>query len=139
MDKEASITANAYDKLILLCEAALPLEACGLLVCADNTGIADTIIPIHNVHEQPRQTFTFDPQQWIEAYFYIRKNRQKLVGIYHSHPAEPAEPSSSDYEGYLPAEDVAYWIVAFPRQAKPVVKRYRSDGGMFIPIPLVLA
>ncbi|MDQ8736235.1 M67 family metallopeptidase [Paenibacillus sp. LHD-38] len=139
------ITKSAYDLLISICKHARPMEACGILVSSresmqsENPTIIDTIIPITNKHIDPTHSFTFDPAEWTAAYFEMQKNRQTLVGLFHSHPRTEAIPSSSDSEGFLPASELSYWIVSLRNIETPHVQPYRRTEGAFIPMQLVLA
>ena len=45
--------------------------------------------------DSSRVTFSIDPQQLIEIYQTVEKQNMHVVGIFHSHPAEPM-PSSID-------------------------------------------
>lgn len=140
------ITQLAYEKLVSICLDAKPLEACGILAssniareAAGGKIIVDTVIPITNTHIDPTHSFTFDPSEWTAAYYSMQKNRQSLVGLFHSHPRTDATPSSSDSEGFLPASELSYWIVSLRSSEKPEIKPYRRIDGQFIPLELVLA
>ncbi|CAM4235209.1 proteasome lid subunit RPN8/RPN11 [Paenibacillus endophyticus] len=139
------ITQLAYEKLVSICLDAKPLEACGILASsiaggeAGGKAIVDTVIPITNTHIDPTHSFTFDPSEWTAAYYSMQKNRQSLVGLFHSHPRTDAIPSSSDSEGFLPASELSYWIVSLRCSEKPEIKPYRRIDGQFIPLELVLA
>lgn len=138
------ITKDAYDLLIGICKNALPMEACGILASSEDAlrdedpYIIDTVIPITNKHIDPTHSFTFDPAEWTSAYYAMQKNRQKLVGLFHSHPRTEAIPSSSDSEGFLPASELSYWIVSLRSSETPHVQPYRRSEGAFIPMELVL-
>lgn len=55
---------------------------------------------------------------------------ERMIGIYHSHTATDAEPSSVDV-GLAISPDVSYVLVSLKDQASPVLKSYRIDGGTF--------
>jgi proteasome lid subunit RPN8/RPN11 len=40
--------------------------------------------------------FYIDPQDLLHAQRYAREQQMNIIGIYHSHPDHPAEPSESD-------------------------------------------
>ncbi|WP_138753287.1 M67 family metallopeptidase [Paenibacillus sinopodophylli] len=138
------ITHFAYKKLISICMEAKPIEACGILASSfteDSTGdqrLIDTIIPITNTHIDPTHAFSFDPSEWAAAYYTMQKNRQSLVGLFHSHPRTEAIPSSSDSEGFLPASELSYWIVSLRNITEPEVRPYYRTAGHFVPLELVL-
>lgn len=145
------MTKAVYDQLIQICREAAPSEACGIAASSfaypdrsETNGIIhfpiiDTIIPITNTHINPSHAFSFDPIEWTAAYFEMQKNRQSLVGLFHSHPTTPAIPSSSDTEGFLPASELSYWIVSLEDAEAPQVMPYRRVQGAFVPMQLVLA
>jgi proteasome lid subunit RPN8/RPN11 len=87
-----------------------PEEACGLLSGLVNPGFYQVIavIPLTNeLHSRVR--YRLDPRQQIAAFNQIDAQGLELVGIYHSHPAGPPEPSPSDIaEAFYP--DVVYLI-----------------------------
>lgn len=145
------ITKSAYEKLIQICAKAKPREACGI-VASSHTALAptaqlsgatdyhviDTVIPITNTHIDPTHSFSFDPAEWTTAYYEMQKNRQTLVGLFHSHPRTEAVPSSSDSEGFLPASELTYWIISLQNSEAPHVQPYRRSQGTFVPLQLVL-
>ncbi|BBH19325.1 hypothetical protein Back11_06700 [Paenibacillus baekrokdamisoli] len=124
----------------------MPNEACGVLTCSHSSeminqrqnGIlsVDQIYPISNTAEHANQNFRFDPNDWITILYRIQKNRQSLVGIYHSHPSTNPLPSLADLEGmqYVPA--VSYWIVSFPHLEQPDVQPYWYNRKTFTPLML---
>lgn len=145
------ITHSAYEQLITICMKAKPLEACGIVVSshlnlaspkllfeAADYPVVDTIIPITNTHINPTYSFSFHPAEWTAAYYDMQKNRQTLVGLFHSHPRTPAIPSSSDSEGFLPASELLYWIISLQNSEAPHVQPYRRSQGTFIPLQLML-
>lgn len=145
------ITNSAYEQLIRICMKARPLEACGIVVSSHSNSsspkllseatdylVVDTIIPITNTHINPTYSFSFDPAEWTAAYYDMQKNRQTLVGLFHSHPRTAAVPSSSDSEGFLPASELSYWIVSLQNSEAPHVQPYSRSQGSFIPLQLVL-
>ncbi|WP_336787089.1 M67 family metallopeptidase [Paenibacillus sp. MMO-177] len=139
-----AITHFAYNQLIEFCRQELPREACGVLVGAAATSSSPaTVTHIHsitNVHEDPVRSFRFHPGEWVSLYYGIQKNRQSLVGFFHSHPTSSAVPSKRDWLG-LPVSDdlISYWIVSMPGGPAPVVQPFRMDGQTFRPLPLMFA
>jgi proteasome lid subunit RPN8/RPN11 len=140
----ASITKEAYEQLIALCLKARPIEACGILASStppDEDSAAaqttvDLIIPITNIHINPTYEFSFSPVEWTSAIYELQKNRQSLVGLFHSHPKADASPSSHDTAGFLPASGLTYWIVSLQNPSSPQVQPYRSLQGAFQSIAL---
>lgn len=148
----AIITKQAYNMLIQLSLAEMPYEACGILISSHshpsdpNGGIGtsgsliiDIVIPVRNTHINPTQSFSFDPAEWTRIYFEIQKNRQSLVGLFHSHPKTDAIPSTSDLAGFLPASNLSYWIISLKNPSNPDVQPYFREGNIFVPLQLVFA
>jgi desampylase len=75
---------------------AQPNECCGLLVGNEREIIA--AIATANVAATPRTRFEVDPAAHIALRRALRrsKTRVSIVGVYHSHPASPAQLSERD-------------------------------------------
>ncbi|MFC5653428.1 M67 family metallopeptidase [Paenibacillus solisilvae] len=137
---KAEITTEAWLALIESCTSELPNEACGILACSqqpiapDGLLRIDRIFPIRNASSSSKQTFTFDPKEWVQALLSIQKNRQSLVGFYHSHPTTAPVPSLADLEGMKYAPAASYWIVSLADSQHPVVQPYWFNGTAFIPL-----
>ncbi|MBQ4898651.1 Mov34/MPN/PAD-1 family protein [Paenibacillus sp. Marseille-P2973] len=73
-----------------------PDEACGALFgrLSPEVITVDSYMPLTNMAENPRHTFTFDPAEWVRCCY-----TSGLIGIFHSHPTSPPLPSISDMEG----------------------------------------
>jgi len=138
----ARMTSAAYARMTAYCEAAAPDEACGLLTSpygsrSIGTSVIDDIMPIRNRAAEPRQHFSFHPEDWIRAYYDAQKNRQSIVGFFHSHPASAPIPSPSDEAGWLDysgAGAYTYWIVSLWNDERPACCAYRRrmlrDGSL---------
>ena len=90
--------------------ALAPEEACGLLAgeVEGDTCQALRVIPMHNMLHSPVQ-YRMEPSEQLAAFNEIEAGGMELVGIYHSHPAGPEEPSPVDIaEAYYP--EVVYLI-----------------------------
>lgn len=141
------ITRHAYNQLLSICLGRLPEEACGIVARrtsapSDDPSAAspiDTIIPIRNIHSNPRTAFQFDPAEWTSAYYEMQTNRQSLVGLFHSHPSTEAIPSSLDQAGFWPASSISYWIISLADRSTPHIQPYRRTHEGFEPLELVLA
>jgi proteasome lid subunit RPN8/RPN11 len=95
-------------------EAAYPNECCGVLLgeAEGNRRTATEVIPIDNSRESEEQyhRFVITPENFMQAELEARRRGKDVVGIYHSHPDHPAEPSDYDRENALPY--YSYIIVA---------------------------
>ncbi|ACT00801.1 M67 family metallopeptidase [Paenibacillus sp. JDR-2] len=138
-----SITHQAYGQLLSICREEMPREACGILAGTTGTPDCPAVVTqayaITNVHEDPVHSFRFHPDEWVSAYYDIQKNRQSLVGFFHSHPTSSAVPSKRDWLG-LPVSDdlISYWIVSMPGSPAEIVQPFRLDEQSFRPLALML-
>ena len=103
-DKVASLASLARD--------SLPCESCALLLGEINTDnqdeiIVSDVIPVKNSDSSPI-TFSIDPVDLMNAYQLSEARKQQVVGIFHSHPAEPF-PSSTD-KRYMKINPVV-WLI----------------------------
>ncbi|SDW53675.1 Mov34/MPN/PAD-1 family protein [Paenibacillus sp. CF384] len=141
---EVTITSHAYQSLIEICLRALPEEACGILTGTGTIRRAQPpnvtvtgIQAIRNRSQQPHNRFAFDPKEWIQAYYSMQKNRQSLVGYFHSHPSTMPIPSTADWNGlHAAAHGINYWIVSLQQADKPLIQPYWAENGRFTPLML---
>ncbi|WP_173275840.1 Mov34/MPN/PAD-1 family protein [Paenibacillus sp. NEAU-GSW1] len=141
------ITQEARNRLIGVCKEALPAEACGILTCnlakhinSANKPVVDGIRAIVNNHPNARRSFSFDPADWTAAFFEAQKNRQQIVGFFHSHPSANAAPSLQDELGFVSGDETfSYWIVSFEKGNSPSIQPYVRVRDSFYPLSLVLA
>jgi proteasome lid subunit RPN8/RPN11 len=67
------------------------------------------VIPTTNELHSPVR-YRIDPKEQIAAFIQIEAQGLELVGIYHSHPAGPLDPSPSDIaEAFYPAAVYLIW------------------------------
>lgn len=91
-------------------EAALPEEACGLLIgtFSGNQACVLRAIPVTNILHSPVQ-FRMSGEEQVAAFVWMEQEQLDLVGVYHSHPHGPPGPSQKDIdEAYY--EDVVHLI-----------------------------
>jgi len=75
-------------------ERDAPRECCGLLI--GRSGRVLHAAAMRNISASPRVRFRIDPREHIVLRRELRRLSPALeiVGVYHSHPAGPAEPSA---------------------------------------------
>jgi proteasome lid subunit RPN8/RPN11 len=73
-------------------------ERCGLIL--DNGDIVET----PNKHEDPKSGFVIDPVSLLEF-------EDKMVGTWHTHPAQKANLSQEDYVGFLNWPSLMHFII----------------------------
>ena len=69
-------------------EECMPKESCGLLALIKGK---ETYWPCKNIAESGFEYFIIDPDDWAEC-----EDTGEIVGIVHSHPYEPPQPSDND-------------------------------------------
>ena len=115
-----------YDQLVLHCRQVWPKEeACGFLI-ANAGGWIEKVYPMTNVEHSPIG-YSMDPKEQLRVERELRQHGQKIVGIYHSHIATEAYPSTVDTSHAI-SPDISYVIVSFKDVRSPDVRSYRIDG-----------
>jgi proteasome lid subunit RPN8/RPN11 len=88
-----------------------PHECCGALLGHDENGtgegqpireILDLFPLINRRDDSPRNRFSVDPRDVIEAERVAHARGLNVIGWYHSHPDHPAKPSEYDREHAWP-------------------------------------
>lgn len=86
-------------------EDMYPEECCGFIFGATRTEnvVVDEVHRVQNRKEENRaRRFLITPEQFMRAEEFADSEEKELLGIYHSHPDHPAEPSRFDLEHALP-------------------------------------
>ena len=102
-----TIEAESWRRILDHTAANYPREACGMLLCADDTPLHVTEIhPTKNVTlEDPTKRYMVDPLEFIAIDKRTEEDGIDICGFYHSHPDHPCTPSEHDrklaWEGYL--------------------------------------
>lgn len=80
-------------------------ECCGLLFGYDTTDYRRIVEVRHvpNVAIDKQQHFEISPLEIMNAERYAETNNLILVGVYHSHPNQPAVPSAKDRAAAWPS------------------------------------
>ena len=113
-----------YEAVIAHCRSRYPKEACGIL--AGKNDVVQQIYPMTNVEDSPIG-YSMDPKEQLQVEKQMRQHGQAMVGIYHSHTATAAYPSSVDVSLAISPE-VSYVLVSLKDQRRPEFKSYRIDG-----------
>lgn len=79
---------------------AAPQEMCGVLVAHAGDGRV-RFVPIANVARVPEHRFTFSAGEFALLLTFIQQSGEELLGIVHSHPKGPAEPSTADIDNAM--------------------------------------
>ncbi len=125
------LVPGILEQMIQHATAAYPREGCGLLV---GRGPAERFIPMKNISSSPAE-FEMEPAELISVLRNLRGTGEQLIGIYHSHPHGPAEPSRKDIErAYYP--EAAQLIVSLSDQEHPQTAAFRIIDGAAVPVEL---
>lgn len=99
----------------------LPNEACGIL-----SGVAGKVYKVYemaNIKKSP-QDFFMDAGEQLKVMKAIRRDAREMIGIYHSHVASPAYPSSHDVElAFYP--EASYVIISVKDRENPSIRSFR--------------
>jgi len=113
-------------------EAAYPDECCGLLVGRRAPGrvTVTRVAASANLAAEPARRFEIDPRLWLALAHRPEPGGAEVVGLYHSHPDHPAEPSPRDLADAW-GEGTVWLIVgvADGRAAATGCFVFREDGG----------
>ena len=105
------IPAEQLRQIVDAAEAAYPREACGLLVGHQTPSGVVEVARVHaaaNVSKRADR-FEIDPRLWVDLARALGKGPLKVVGLYHSHPDGPAQPSATDLDAAWGEELV--WVI----------------------------
>ncbi len=135
------ISSEHRDKIRHYGESTFPHECCGFLlgtVDDDCKTIAEIIPVINERTDSANNRYLISPDAYWEGEKQARSQGLEIVGIYHSHPNHPAEPSDYDREHAMPW--LSYIIVAIENgQAQDLNSFVLSDDYThFNPEPLDL-
>ena len=122
-------------------EADYPHEACGLMggtVDGDRT-VVTQLVPLANQRtDSARNRYLIDPDAFRRAQGELDAAGLEVVGIYHSHPDHPAEPSTFDHEHAWPRLSYVIVAVAAGRAAELRSWRLSDDRAAFEEEPITL-
>ena len=103
------------------------MEICGLLSGRDGEIIE--VFPAVNASEKPETSFEISPRQLFQSMRRLRRDKLELLGIYHSHPKAPNDPSPIDIStAFYP--DVAYFIASARDDAEQPVRAFTIRNGV---------
>ena len=92
-------------------EAAYPRECCGLLSGRPRPNGDIEVVRVHPSANlgKSAERFEIDPRLWVDLARALGKGPTRVVGLYHSHPDRPAQPSASELESAWGEELV--WVI----------------------------
>jgi [CysO sulfur-carrier protein]-S-L-cysteine hydrolase len=87
------IKKGVIEHVLAHTEKDTPIEACGFLLGSED--VVELAVAITNT-EGREDHFTFDPQEQYDAYKRAGELGIRIIGVYHSHPRTPPQPSVED-------------------------------------------
>jgi proteasome lid subunit RPN8/RPN11 len=106
--------------LVCIAKREATREVCGLVLEWDGELVQRSI---KNVSPIPQHRFEMDPEELVAAYREAEMFGAKVIGVYHSHPRGPAQPSKVDKQYATLHPDLRQWIVTTEG-----VYEWSSDG-----------
>jgi proteasome lid subunit RPN8/RPN11 len=114
-------------------ERTYPFEACGFLLGSEKNGVRNITKSIEAENkstENQRRRFVIDPLDYMRTEKLALKENLSLIGIYHSHPDEPAIPSLTDLEYAQP--NFSYFIFSIISGKLTDLQSFRLNGKIFV-------
>jgi proteasome lid subunit RPN8/RPN11 len=124
------IPADELQLIMNHARSTYPEECCGFLLGVDSeVRRIQRALPAQNANQDSRKNrYNIDPMELVRADEEARRSSLNLIGIYHSHPDAPAQPSQFDLEHAWPwysylvlsvqngePKDVSVWLLSEDR------------------------
>jgi proteasome lid subunit RPN8/RPN11 len=120
-------------------ETDYPAEACGLMagtVEGERT-IVTRLVPVVNTRtDSAHNRYLIDPESFLRAQREVDAAGLDIVGVYHSHPDHPCEPSAFDREHAWPRMSYVIVTVARGRAGDARSWRLADDRSAFHEEPI---
>ena len=122
-----TLSPAAHAAMLRAAAAAVPREACGLLLGEGSHIAAATMAD--NVHPQPLTRFEIDPVALVAAHRAARAGGPQVLGYWHSHPNGLGRPSTTD--GAQAAGDGRLWAIV----ARGAISLWVDRAEGFVALP----
>ncbi len=126
------LPARVGAELVAWSRAGYPREACGLLLGREQGALirVERAAEVRNLlAESSRERFELDPAGFVAADLEARAAGRSVVGVWHSHPDHPAEPSPVDLAGAF--EGWSYLILSVGAAGVERLRSWRLSRGRF--------
>jgi proteasome lid subunit RPN8/RPN11 len=127
------LAAGVRTELESRAQAGYPDETCGLLLGNDSGSDCQVVRqrPARNLNrERARDRFELDPADYVAAEAAATAAGLAIVGIWHSHPDHPAQPSATDLAMAWPGW--SYVIVSVGADGVVDLRSWRLAGETFV-------
>lgn len=91
-----TLSPEAVADMRAACEDAYPREACGLLLGRSAEARRVLRVVVARNLDPSASRFVLDPVDFVRADGLARDAGMEIVGVFHSHPDQPARPSRED-------------------------------------------
>ena len=129
-----NIKQQILDAMVDHARAMAPVEACGIL---SGEGPYVTDIHIMTNGDNSPDHFSLLPEEQFAVAKAIRAKAEKMLAVYHSHPATPARPSEEDRRLAF-APGVIHVIVSLMDPREPDVKGFLLDDDDVASVPILV-
>ncbi|MCV3212240.1 M67 family metallopeptidase [Plectonema radiosum NIES-515] len=126
------LKVSSQQKQIIRSHAAstYPEECCGIMLgyLANESKTVVEVIPTENAwsgEDSKRRRYAIAPEIMLKVQTYARSCSLNIIGIYHSHPDNPATPSESDRVQAW--QEYSYIIVSVPNGKALELKSWHLD------------
>lgn len=131
------LSAAQYAQIVDQALTGWPFEVCGLIGGWQDE--AALIIQLPNCARTPKIRYEVDPTVFVAAYRQLERAGVEVIGLYHSHPNGPPNPSAVDIaEATWP--EAVYLIVGLaetaPGQRQATVAAWSIRRDRVQPVPL---
>ena len=131
MSNVYQLAATLYQQMVAHCQAASPIEACGL-VGGPDAYHGTRLFPLTNVNASPT-SYLLDGKDILQVLQALDQEDLELNAIYHSHPATQARPSQVDIDqAHMPT----LYLILSLSDAEPVLRGYFIHDGDVKEIPV---
>ncbi len=124
---EIVLSHNLMAQIEAHCEATYPKEGAGFIFgkMQAETVEVDSLLPLDNKWEAAEQyhRFVLDTKDFVKAEMTAVKRGVDLVGVFHSHPDHPSQPSEFDRDHALP--NFAYLITSVQQGSAATTQAWR--------------
>ena len=116
----------------MLAENGYPYETCGLLIGVHSEKQIQVVrvTQARNLNTaRPRDRYELDPVDFLAAQRAAQSEGLEVVGVWHSHPDHPAQPSDTDRAAAWP--EWSYVIAAVTERGVDRVRSWRLEENEF--------
>jgi proteasome lid subunit RPN8/RPN11 len=111
------------DEMIAHARQDAPSEACGILT--GSNGNVTAMYRVRNIASNPIVTYQMEAQEQLHVFRELEESGLDIFGFYHSHPANQAYPSLTDFERAFYPKAI-YFIISLV-DAEPVIRAFKID------------